>query len=187
MMTHIRGRMATGELKGGSTQDEILAIDLAKLGLQKTDVVADIGCGTGKVSLAVAERVKRVYAVDRRPEAIALARSAAEQSGKNNITFFEGEAVDFLSGLDRLDCAFVGGSGQLEEVLELLAEKVNRTVVVNAVLIQTLHTAIMGMKKQGIFQEAIHVQVSRSRDLEGRTMFRPIDPVFIVVGGRSPR
>jgi cobalt-precorrin-6B (C15)-methyltransferase len=187
MVTHIRGRMATTMLKGGSTQDEILAIDLAKLGLRRTDVVADIGCGSGKVSIAVAERTEKVFAVDRRPEAVAYARSAAERLGRNNITFFEGEAVDFLSGIDRLDCAFVGGSGQLAEVLEILAEKVERTIVVNAVLIQTVSTAIGSMKERGIFAEAIHVQVSRSYELGGKTMFRPIDPVYIVVGGRSPR
>jgi Precorrin-6B methylase 2 len=55
------------------------------------------------------------------------------------------------------------------------------------VLVQTLYIAIQRMKKQGIFQEAVHVQVSRSHELEGQTMFRPIDPVYIVVGGRSPR
>ncbi|MDD1677706.1 MAG: methyltransferase domain-containing protein [Methanomicrobiales archaeon] len=178
--------MTTG-LKGGSTQDEILAIDMAKLGLLRSDVVADIGCGSGKVSLVLAMRTKRVFAVDRRPEAIAYARSAAERSGVENITFYEGEAEDFLAGVDRLDCAFVGGSGRLAEVLALLAGKVDRTIVVNAVLIQTLSIAIAEMKKQGIFCEAIHVQVARSHDLGEQTMFRPIDPVYIVVGGRSSR
>jgi cobalt-precorrin-6B (C15)-methyltransferase len=179
--------MPTTTLKGGSTQDEILAIDLEKLGLRGTDVIADIGCGTGKVALAAAERAERVFAVDRRPEAIAHARLNMERSGRDNITFFQGEALDFLTRTDRLDCAFVGGSGQLEEVLGLLAKKVDRTIVVNAVLIQTLSTAIRVMKKWGIFKEAIHVQVSRSHELEGQTMFRPIDPVYIIVGGRSPR
>ncbi len=178
--------MATSGLKGGSTQDEILAIDLAKLQLRQTDVVADIGCGSGKVSLAAAERAQRVFAVDRRPQAIAFARSAAKRSGNSNITFFEGEAIDFLSGIERLDCAFVGGSGQLADVLDLLAQKVDRTIVVNAVLIETLSIAMEQMKKNGIFREAIHVQVSRSHELEGRSMFRPIDPVYIVVGERSP-
>lgn len=179
--------MATTTLKGGFTEDEILAIDLTKLGLRSSDVVADIGCGSGKVSIALASRAEKVFAVDRRPEAIAYTRSAAERLGSNNITFFEGEAVDFLSRVDRLDCAFVGGSGQLVEVLDLLAEKVERAIVVNAVLIQTLFTAIAIMKKRGIFREAIHVQVSRSHELEGQIMFRPIDPIYIVIGGRKPR
>jgi cobalt-precorrin-6B (C15)-methyltransferase len=179
--------MSTVILKGGSTQDEILAIDLAKLGLRKEDMFADIGCGTGKVAIAAAAVAGKVLAVDRRPEAITFARSAAERSGRGNITFFEGEAVDFLAGLDRLDCAFVGGSGQIEKVIDLLAEKVDRTIVVNAVLISTLYATIERMKRQEIFREAIHVQVSRSHEMEGRTMFRPIDPVYIVVGGRSPR
>jgi cobalt-precorrin-6B (C15)-methyltransferase len=79
----------------------------------------------------------------------------------------------------------VGGSGQLADVLDLLAHKVDRTIVVNAVLIETLSIAMEQMKKNGIFREAIHVQVSRSHELGGRSMFRPIDPVYIVVGERS--
>jgi cobalt-precorrin-6B (C15)-methyltransferase len=176
--------MATTVLKGGFTHDEILAVDMAKMALQKSDVVADIGCGTGKVSLAMAQRAARVFAVDRRSEAIACARSAAEASGADNIIFVESEAVDFLARTDRLDCAFVGGSGQLEEVLELLIPRVERTIVVNAVLIRTLAAAVSILKKEGVFREAIHVQVSRSHELGGHTMFRPLDPVYIVVGGR---
>lgn len=176
--------MATTGLKGGETHDEILAIDMAKLGLRKSDIVADIGCGTGKVSLAAASIAQNVFAVDRRPEAIAYARSTAEKSGVENIIFFEGEAVDFLHQVDRLDCAFVGGSGQLEEVLALLSQKVSRSIVVNAVLIRTVDTAISVMKKEGIFKEAVHVQVSRSHAIGDSMMFRPIDPVYIIVGGR---
>jgi cobalt-precorrin-6B (C15)-methyltransferase len=176
--------MATTGLKGGLTQDEILAIDLAKLGLCKGDIVADLGCGTGKVSLALAALTEQVFAVDRSPEAIAHARAAAEKSGVENITFIEAEAVDFLQQVDRLDCAFVGGSGDLEEVITLLSRKVHRSIVVNAVLIRTLDTAISCMKKEGIFKEALHVQVSRSHELGEQLMFRPLDPVYIIVGGR---
>ncbi len=173
-------------LKGGPTQDEVMAVSLRKLGIRSGDLIADIGCGTGKVSVAAAELAERVYAVDRRAEAIAYARQTAAEAGAVNIDFFEGDAVDFLSGIDRIDCAFVGGSGRLPEVLDLLSGKVRRTIVVNAVMVETLAEAIRSMKRLGIFREAVHLQVSRSAEIAGGVMFKPQNPVYIIVGGGAP-
>jgi cobalt-precorrin-6B (C15)-methyltransferase len=172
-------------LSGGPTQDEVMAISLFKSGLRADDLFADIGCGTGKVSIEAARLARRVYAIDRRCEAIACARSAAEQAGAFNIDLIEGEAVDILNGIDRIDCAFVGGSRDLASVLESLAGIVSGNIVVNAVKLETLHEAILSMRRLGIFKEALSVQVCRSHDIGGGTMFRPIDPVYVIVGGKE--
>ena len=173
------------ELSGGPTKDEVMAISLFKLGLLEGDILADIGCGTGKISLAVAHRASKIYAIDRRKEAIDLAREKAGLNGADNIRFFLGEAVDVLPDIGQLDCAFIGGSGDLERVLRILHTLGTRSIVVNAVKVETLHLAITTMEHLGIFKEAVHVQVSRSAPLAGGTMFKPIDPVYIIVGGTS--
>jgi len=171
------------ELKGGPTQDEVMAVSLAKLGILPGDRVADIGCGTGKIAVALSETAERVYAIDRRSEAVAYAREEATRAGRGNIEFFEGDAVDVLADIGRLDAAFVGGSRRLPEVLDLLADQVRGRIVVNAVMVGTLQSAIASMQRLGIFVEAVHLQVSRSADIAGGTMFKPINPVYIVVGG----
>ena len=89
------------ELSGGPTKDEVMAISLFKLGLLEGDIFADIGCGTGKISIAVSHRASRIYAIDRRKEAIEIAREKAERTGIENIRFFHGEAVDFLQTIDQ--------------------------------------------------------------------------------------
>lgn len=38
------------------------------------------------------------------------------------------------------------------------------------------------MKELEIFREVVHVQVSRSYELVGDIMFKPINPVYIIVG-----
>ncbi len=77
---------------------------------------------------------------------------------------------------------FVGGSQQIETILPVLAKKVRRVIVVNAVLVSTLATVTATMQRLGIFKEAIHVQVARSHLLGQSMMFKPIDPVYVIVG-----
>ncbi len=170
-------------LKGGPTQDEIMAVSLAKLGIRPGDRMADVGCGTGKIAIAASRVAERIYAIDKRPEAVAYARQEAVAAGAGNVEFFEGDAVDVLPDLGPLDAAFVGGSRRLPEVLDLLADSVQGRIVVNAVMVGTLHEAIASMQRLGIFVEAVHLQVSRSAGIADGVMFKPINPVYIVVGG----
>jgi cobalt-precorrin-6B (C15)-methyltransferase len=174
--------MSTPKLAGGPTQDEIMAVSLFKLGLRSTDTMLEIGCGTGKVSVAAAQRVKKVFSLDKRPEAIKTAREAAEKNPLHNIEFFCTDAVDFLASDRIFDCAFVGGTQQLERILPVLAKKVRRTIVVNAVLLSTLSQAVVTMQQLGILCEVVQVQVARSHAIAGSIMFKPIDPVYVIVG-----
>jgi cobalt-precorrin-6B (C15)-methyltransferase len=174
--------MSGNALAGGPTQDEIMAVSLFKLGLRSTDTLIEIGCGTGKVSIAAARKAKKVYSIDKRPEAIAIARGAAERSGIQTIEFFCSDAMDFLLSDQIFDCAFIGGTQHLDQILPLLAKKVRRTIVVNAVLLSTLTKAVTSMRQLGIFCEVVQVQVARSHEIAGSIMFKPIDPVFVIVG-----
>jgi cobalt-precorrin-6B (C15)-methyltransferase len=169
------------KLAGGPTQDEIMAVSLFKLGLCPADTVLEIGCGTGKVSVALAKLVTQVYALDRRPEAISVATETARCAGVSNIGFSCMDALEFLKKDQVFDCAFLGGTKNLTEILPVLATKVKRTIVVNAVMVSTLERAVATAKDLGIFSEAVQVQVSRSYDIAGSIMFRPIDPVYIIV------
>ncbi|MBN1432962.1 MAG: precorrin-6Y C5,15-methyltransferase (decarboxylating) subunit CbiT [Methanomicrobiaceae archaeon] len=172
------------ELKGGPTQDEIMAVSLLKLRIKKGDVMADIGCGTAKISIEASEKCSSIYAIDRRAEAVEYAKREIESAGKENIILIHGEASSVLDeiGTDAFDCAFVGGSGEIELVLEKLKNMVSGRVVVNAVLLNTVSRTVNKMKELGIFREVIHIQVSRSYELVGDIMFKPVNPVYIIVG-----
>ena len=170
------------ELKGGPTQDEIMAISLFKLDLKSDDVLADIGCGTGKISVHASKICKSVIAIDKRAKAIECAELEAEKSGQKNIKIIKGEASEILKNIEDLDSAFLGGSTNIEEILEILSTKVRKKIVVNAVLLGTVDKTIDKMKQLGIFKEAIHVQISRSYPLVGDIMLKPINPVYIIVG-----
>ncbi len=169
-------------LKGGPTQDEVMAVSLFKLRINEGDVMADVGCGTGKISIRASDRCSHIYAIDRRAEAVEYAKQEIQTAEKTNITLIHGEAVEVLDDIDKLNCAFVGGSGNVETVLEKLVEKVDGRIVVNAVLLNTVYRTVKKMKELGIFVEALHIQVSRSYELVDDLMFKPINPVYIIVG-----
>jgi len=88
-----------------------------------------------------------------------------------------------LPGFD-VDCAFVGGSRNLETVLDVLIRKTSRFVV-SAVRVETVSKALEIMKQNNIFRELIQVQISRGHELAGGTIFRPENPVFLIVGGKQ--
>jgi cobalt-precorrin-6B (C15)-methyltransferase len=91
------------------------------------------------------------------------------------------DAMDLLKNDQVFDCAFLGGTKNLAEILPVLAKQVKRTIVINAVMVSTLERAVAALKDLGIFTEVVQVQVSRSYDIAASIMFRPIDPVFIVI------
>lgn len=166
---------------GTPTQPEIIAVALSKLALRPLDVFADIGCGSGSVSIAAAPWAKQVYAIDNRDEAILAASENIKERGLNNVSVLKGDAALLLSELD-INCAFLGGSKNIERVITILIEKDTRFVV-SAVRMETVALALEIMKKENRFKELLQIQLSRGTELAGGTMLKPENPIFIIVGG----
>jgi cobalt-precorrin-6B (C15)-methyltransferase len=159
-----------------------MAVSLQKMAIKAGDVVADIGCGTGKVAIAMGEIAGKVYAIDVRKEAIEASQVNVNAWGRSNVEVRHQDGLEFLNKCGHLDGAFVGGTKHLKEMLGLLKDRVTGRIVINAVLLSSLNQAVERMVELDIFKEAVQVQVSRSYGLAGSVMFRPIDPVFIIVG-----
>jgi SAM-dependent methyltransferase len=64
------------------------------LELGPEDRVADIGAGTGYVTLLMAPRAKKVYAVDIQPDMLALLREKAAEGGIRNVETVVGTETD---------------------------------------------------------------------------------------------
>ncbi|MDO8727819.1 MAG: precorrin-6Y C5,15-methyltransferase (decarboxylating) subunit CbiT [Candidatus Methanoperedens sp.] len=168
--------------RGTPTQPEIIAVALSKLKLKQEDVFADVGCGSGSVSISAAGLVRQVYAIDNRNEAIIATQDNIKDFGITNIKVLKGEASELLADIN-IDCAFVGGSGNIDSVLEILMRKTRRFVV-SAVRVETVAKALGIMKQNNKFKELIQIQISRGSELAGGTMFKPENPVFLIVGGK---
>ena len=174
-------------VSGGPTKPEIIAVSLSKLGLEDGGTFIDIGCGTGSVSMEASKLVRdlRIYALDARPEAIDVAAQNFENHGLKDVTLLHGEASLILNDktdIGTIDYAFIGGTKNIRSVLEILCEKRVGRIVVNAVRIETVVRTIDAMKELGIFDEVLHIAVSRGASITGETMFKPENPVYIIVG-----
>jgi ubiquinone/menaquinone biosynthesis C-methylase UbiE len=70
-------------------------------GLGARDVVVDLGCGTGLLTLALAGRVGAVLGMDPEPDMLGRARQAADEAGAGNVSWMLGADSDLpaLRGL----------------------------------------------------------------------------------------
>lgn len=79
-------------------ETEILVDEIVKLDCKK-DKILDIGCGSGAISLALADNLKKsyVYGIDINKEAIKLSNKNKEKLNLKNVDFFES---DIFSNVD---------------------------------------------------------------------------------------
>jgi ubiquinone/menaquinone biosynthesis C-methylase UbiE len=85
----------------------------AAFGLTTDDVVVDLGCGTGQLTLPIAERVRSVVAVDPEPDMLARASGAARETKVTNVSWMLGADSDMptlgtLIGDRNLGAATIG-------------------------------------------------------------------------------
>jgi precorrin-6Y C5,15-methyltransferase (decarboxylating) len=172
------------------TKEEVRAVALFKLRLRPDAVVWDVGAGSGSLAIeaALVARDGHVYAVERRPEAVAALRSNLTRFPRPNLTVVEGEAPEALAGLPDPDAVFVGGSGgRLAEVLACVAGRLRPRgrIVVDLASLENLEVARAALSCLGFHWQVSAVNVARSRPLAGLTAFESLNPVFVVSAWRG--
>jgi precorrin-6B methylase 2 len=162
------------------TKPEIIGILFAKLKPEKSEMFADIGCGSGSISEFFAPHVRKVYAVDVDEKAVEKARKRLAQF--SNVEVIWMDALKFLREFE-YDVVFFGGTKGIEEALEIAAERAGK-IAVNAARIEIAVKVMSKMKELGIFKEMLIVNISKSYELAGGMAFKNLNPVFVVVGKR---
>lgn len=167
------------------TKAEIRLLSVARLRVSGTDVVWDIGAGTGSVSCAAAFQAGygRVYAVERDERALQLIRQNRDALGLCNIEIVPGNAPEALEGLPAPDCVFVGGAGgRLGSILDaVFARNPRCRMVLTAISLETLAEAASEIRRlSGEEPEIIQVAVSRVVKAGNHHLLKAENPVFIV-------
>ena len=167
------------------TKQEIRHLSIAKLQVQPTDIVYDIGAGTGSVSVELARRAFQgmVYAIEQKDEAIELIEQNRIKHGAFNLKVIKGVAPKALQDLAIPDKVFIGGSGgqMIEIVDELVKLNPELKLVINVVSLQGITEAIKLLERyQGLDYEVVCVNVARSRKLGSYDLMMAQNPVYII-------
>lgn len=167
------------------TKEEIRTLSLSKLRLTEDSVVYDVGAGTGSVSVEAAQLCTggRVYAIERKKEAIELIGRNKHHFQVENLEVVEGTAPDCLESLPAPTHVFIGGSsGKLPEIIERIRQKnPNARFVISAVTLETI-AELQGLKEKLPDlpeMEIIQVNVARSRTLGAYHLMEAENPVMI--------
>lgn len=171
------------------TKEEVRALAVSKLRLQPDHTVWDVGAGTGSVSVecALACPAGRVFAVERKAEAVALLEQNKARFGVSNLEIVEGLAPAALADLPAPDRVFLGGtSGNLEEILSLIFEKNPAArVVCTAVTLETVGEAarcFAPLKESGMVQ----IAATRTRAVGRYHLMDAQNPVWMFSGEGNP-
>lgn len=168
----------------GPTKEEVRCLVLCKLQVESGDVVADIGCGTGGLTVEFSKRAGKVFAVDKNPEALKVTHLNLEKHGDpEKVDLIEGSAPHVLDELPDLDILMVGGSsGELPRILQEGYRKLkgNGRIVVTSILLETRVEAVNTLKELGLTPDVVDVSISKGRVLERGTLMTAQNPITII-------
>jgi len=169
------------------TKEEVRTIQISKARLKPGQVVYDIGCGSGSISVEAALQVEssgKILAIDYDEKAIELTKKNAEKFQISNITTIFGNAKEKILELEQADAIFIGGTGgDTKEIVELSQNKLKSggRIVIGTILIETLSAVLQILEKlQFEAVDITQVTISKSRKTTTGTMMLARNPVTII-------
>ncbi len=177
--------------KAPMTKQEVRTVSIAKLAIKPTDIIYDIGAGTGSVALEMALQAVEghVYAVERMSAASDLIKKNMHKFQVQNLTIINSYAPKGLEDLPVPDKIFIGGSGgNMGEILDYVyARNPLALVVLNCITMESVSECVEYYKNKPYSLEFTHMAVARSRKVGSYNMMMGANPVYIIqaVQGRE--
>lgn len=166
------------------TKEEVRAIALSKLEIEKANNFLDVGAGTGSVCIEAALKNPKlnVTAVERHSHAIELIEANKKKFGVKNLEIIEGYAP--FETTKKYDSIFIGGTAKkLEEIMDWVYEILNEggKVCANFIIIDTFYKALEIFKNKGFKDIDVNmISVSKLEKLGSGEYFKPQNPIFLI-------
>lgn len=167
------------------TKAEVRFVSLGKLDLKPDSVFYDIGAGTGSIGISAALMYpdSKVYAIERKEEAVRLIRDNIQKMKADNVVVCEGEALSVMEGLPVPTHAFIGGSGgSLEAVVHQLLEKNPKIrMVINVITLESLTIVTKLLKELSyVDSEIVQLHSAVSKEIGSYHMMEGQNPVTVI-------
>ena len=176
--------------KAPMTKEEVRTVSLMKLGLSEDSVCYDVGAGTGSVAVEMALRAHqgKVYAIEKKEDALALILENKKKFAADNLEIVGGCAPEAMEELPVPTHAFIGGSsGNLKDIIRLLLNKNPEVkIVINCITLETVGEAMEAIREFD-FQEKdiVQMSVSRSKEVGRYHMMMGENPIYIFTCRRA--
>ena len=169
------------------TKEEVRTIQISKARLKPGQIVYDIGCGSGSISIEAAFQVEssgKVLAIDYDENAIELTTKNMDKFGLSNISVILGNAKEKMLELEEADAIFIGGTGgDTKDIVEISQNKLKSggRIVIGTILIETLYSVLQILDKlQFESVDITQVTIAKSRKTSTGTMMLARNPVTII-------
>lgn len=169
------------------TKEEVRVVQVSKGRLSAGNVVYDVGCGSGSVSVEASYQIGptgKVFSIDIDPKAIELTKKNLSKFGILNVSVILGDAKEKISELPQADAIFIGGTGgDTADIVKLCEGKLRQggRIVIGTILIETLYAILNTIEKLRFSSVDItQVTISKSRKTTTGTMMIARNPVTII-------
>jgi len=169
------------------TKEEVRAIQISKGRLSPGQIIYDVGCGSGSISIEAALQVQKsgkIFAIDLDPNAIELTKKNLAKFQISNVTVILGNAKEKISELPMADTIFIGGTGgDTADIVQLCESKLKQggRIVIGTILIETLFAVLNVVEKLKFSSiDITQITISKSRKTSTGTMMLARNPVTII-------
>jgi cobalt-precorrin-6B (C15)-methyltransferase len=169
------------------TKEEVRIIQISKARLSPGQIVYDVGCGSGSISIEAANQIGssgKVFSIDIDPNAVELTKKNLAKFQISNVSVVLGNAMQKISELPTADAIFIGGTGgETAEIVKLCESKLKQggRIVIGTILVETLYSVLNVIEELKFSSvDIIQVTISKSKKTSTGTMFLARNPVTII-------
>jgi len=167
------------------TKEEVRVITLSKLNLCESDILLDIGAGTGSLCIEGSMYCKRAYGIERKDQAVELIHRNIGRFKCDNLQVIRALAPEGLPD-DQVNKIIIGGSGgKMHEIFDAISKYPIETIVINTITLENTTRAIQALKAHDYDYEVVSVNISKSKQVGDVTMMMGQNPINIITGVKN--